>query len=512
MMGLWATALATCAVLQASCIDEPIDAEERALGDDDDDALEVAAAQPRAARLREALAIAAMRSSEAATEAQILDLIDEADDYSEAALLARVAGGAFAGAVPPIPQEFIDEIGPGAADVYVFESWNVIHSEAVSERLRLLREARDAWLETLSDADFAAYASQAETEHEGRRRDLALELGRAFDARPDIAVVEASDGSIWRRKQVIATLTNAAPRGGEPGGGPLSQEDLELAQLGEPDILLSPPPGAVKLSAKPLGPVRQINGSDQRDLRSAFNGHTLASSVWGPQMLLTGVNADVDPPNGVPIDVRCSGTKISERIVASVGHCLFRDGAWNDTRRLVPIADGIADSQLGTDPSPEGTTTSQNRHVRSTWFDHEWANHDFGVLVLFDTSAFRCWWWHGWQENTSGLTQDNVFIYGYPGEGQPCAASPRGDGACWGSLYGAGGSVQTEGAYRFHYYIDTQPGQSGAGVYKTSASGRSLVGSHRGEYGCCMNDASRFNGNNTDVIQGAQADNPATPC
>lgn len=512
------TTIGTCVIALAGCLAAPegddeeasvLDGQPVSVFDADEEA-----ASPRVARLHQALAVAAARAAGDATDREVLALLDAADDYSEASLLARVAGGAFAGPVPGVPQGFIDELGPVANDLFVFESWNVVHSEAVSKRLAEIREARDARLDALTDQEFEEYAAEMKIKHEVLRRSLADALGRPFDARPTTAVIEAPDGSIWRRKQIGERPRTGELRHGLPGGGPLAEKERAQAQLGEPELMEYSPIDVVDFTARPTDPLGQLNGSDDRDLRSSENGFTLDGSVWGPKMLLTGLNDDADPPNGTSLNVRCSGVKISERIVTSVGHCFFKDGSYNVTRRLIPGADGIADSESNADPSPHGTTNSEYRYVRDNWFDHEWTNHDFGLMVLWGGSVFRCWPWHGWQENINGLTLDTVYIFGYPDEQLDCsgANSPRGDGKCWGSMYGDGGDVATEGGYRFHYYIDTQPGQSGSGVYKISGSSRTVYGNHRGEYGCCMNDASRLNGENTDLIQDAMSDNPADPC
>jgi len=454
---------------------------------------------------------------EGPAEMELLELIGEAENYSEASLLARVAAGAFAGPVPSIPEELGDEAGPDAADRFVFESWSVTHSEAITTKLQEIRHERDEWVETLTDEEFAEYASETNTSHRALRAALSLDLGRPFDEREDVGVVQGTDGSVWRRK-ATGVENQEELQHGEPGGGSLTDEQRAVAQLGEQHLGLpseSDEGSELFLSAPSSEPVPQIVGNtDSRDLRSAFNAFDLDSSVWGPKILLTGLNNDVDPPNGTPIDLDCSGTKISRRIVIAVGHCFFKSGAWTDTRRLVPAADGIADSELGADPSPHGSTTSQWRYIRGDWMDHEWTNYDFGLMVLYNDSALKCWWWHAWQENSSGLTQDDVLLYGYPGEFQDCggANSPHDDDFCFASIYGMGDPVITEGAYRFHYYMDTQPGMSGTGVYKIEGSERVVYGSHRGDYGCCMTDASRLNGGNTDLIQDAQSDHPGDGC
>ena len=260
----------------------------------------------------------------------------------------------------------------------------------------------------------------------------------------------------------------------------------------------------------------QIVGGDNRELRSSFNGFNLNSSVWGPKMLLMDLNGNTNPTNG-KINLDCSGSKVGARMILTAGHCLFENGSWTTTRRFVPAADGVG-KVTGTisDPSPFGTDQSQERYVRSYWHDHEWDNYDFGVMALWDSSPLRCWWWHGWQENNSGLTGDTVCEFGFPGESQDCsgAESPvtftAGD--CWASIYGACDNVISEGAYRFYHDIDDQPGDSGAPVYKIINNERVVFGVAAHDVGCCENDAIRLNTGNTDLLQDAMADHPASSC
>jgi len=479
---------------------------------EDDATIDSLTAAPAGARLSEALTLA---STSTGQDDDVVRLIDAASDYSEATLLARTAAGAFSGPVPPVPNEL--RAVKGAE--FVFDSWNVTLSDVVAKRLAEIREARDAWINEMSDKDFQVYEAETQQGYALLRQSLAAKLGRAHDLRPGAGILEGPDGSIWRRKLLAPRQPRTELASGPPGGravslhaesGPVAsvlagtqagqildaqQEDLPERRLDLDDL------------AADTKPVGQIVGTDQRDIRSRYSGEPMNTDMWGPNILLTRRDKSADTQ---PLWVECSGVKISPRIIITAGHCLFKNGSWNDNRRFIPGADGIG----GSDPSPNGYDESQWRRARDEWVDHEWTNYDFGLLVLSDSSPFRCWWWRGWQENTSGLTGDLVYLYGYPVEHLDCsgANSPRSDGKCWGSIYGFGESVVHEGGYRFYYYIDTQNGQSGAGVYKISGSTRTVYGVNRGSVACCENDASRLNGGNTDHIQDAKSDFPASPC
>lgn len=466
-----------------------------------------------------------------ADDSAVIELLDGAATYGEALLLARAAAGAYAVPPPEVPPELAAAAAVSSAGDFYFEGWSVAIPAAVAEHLRMLRGIRDMQVEDLDEDAWAAYEIEAGAALAGLRGHLALQLD--FDATFSNLgdVTQAEDGSLWRRGAGAAGDGGPSdePGFGSPGGGPISRRELDAtpefgtdSEIGavagrQPREIVRNGDGAprpIEAFTGRLHPQGQIIYSDQRVLRSSWNGFDLSSSAWGPKMLLMNLNGNTNVTNGF-VDVFCSGVKISPRVVITAGHCLYEDGSWNDVRRIVPGADGVATRMsLNSDPSPHGSTISQWRRVRGPWYDHEWTNHDFGLMVLYDESAFRCWWWHGWEGNISGLTQDTIYLYGYPGESLDCsgAGSPVPTGQCWASMYGNGGTVISEGGYRFYYSIDTQVGQSGSGVYKFNGSSRIVYGVHRGPVGCCENDASRLNANNTDLIQNAHADYPASSC
>lgn len=196
--------------------------------------------------------------------------------------------------------------------------------------------------------------------------------------------------------------------------------------------------------------------SDNRDLRSRDNGHSMTGAAWSPKAVIQPTSSTSEPSSG-PIDVRCSAIKVDQRIFLSVGHCLFDSGSWKSDRRITPGADSLADYHSNLDPSPNKTDYSYERRVRGNWFDYEWTNYDFGLLTLSLSSPIRCLYHHGWQENASGLTGDFVWLFGYPDEDLDCsgANSTHPNGDCYASLYGDGGDVATEIAHTAYTTILT---------------------------------------------------------
>lgn len=411
----------------------------------------------------------------------ILELMAAAGSYSEAKLLARAVYWSDATA-PSVPAELSED--PNDPD-WEFEGYNEAFPEVIADALEIRRESRDLGLDELSDQEFDRYARTAEESYRQQRAEMAAMTGRSVDGRDDLYVAVLNDGQIWRRKQPLGHVPSSVEQG-EPGGGPDTKH----------------------WSFPELDPSKRIIGSDTRALRSKYNGFNMQSIVWAPKGAIVKSSTDT---NGDPIDVDCTGVKIGERLVVTSGHCLFKNGSWNSNKRWIPGADGIA-AKMGTtsDPSPNGFKSSYRRIVRGPWHDHEWPNYDFGLFVLYDNNSSCQLPWHGWWKTS--LLNKTVHLYGYPGEGRVCAASPLCDLACYGSIYGASGKISYAGAYRVRYSIDTQPGQSGTGFYRFSGGSRYVVGVHRGPFNSSKNDGVRINAGNRNMINDAKADHPANAC
>lgn len=422
-----------------------------------------------------------------ALTAELLALVSSAGSYSEAILLVRVAGQDPSRPAPPVPAA----LSPNPSDPDLeFAGRNVPLPYAVQQALEQRRVARDRTVDTLSDRDFDAHAAQEAAAHLERRRAVAAALGWRFDARDDLYVTVLPTGDIWRRKR--ASTHVVVLRDGEAGSAP--------ATVGTPEELRSTLPAGMR--------TKILGGTDARALRSAANGFDMGSSVWEPK------GAIVD--NGrtgqeIPVEVDCSATKIGKRRLVTAGHCLFKNGAWNDNTQWIPGADGVAAALSGADPSPNGIKAAYARGVRGPWFDHEWGNYDFGLFVLHDNASSCGLHWHGWRKR-SGLLNDTVHLYGYPNESGTCDASPLDDDTCHGSVYGDDGVIGYAGSYRVHYPIDTQKGQSGSSFYEIDSGDRYVLGVHQGEYSNSANQGVRINDGNRDMINDVGADYPALAC
>lgn len=451
------------------------------------DRLEVALTLTKAAALN-----GAEPSAAGPTTLQALDLIRQAASYGEAKLLVQEAFGAGA-EHRAVPAELSAD--PNDPD-WVFGGNNPSYPEIVADALDIRRQRRDRVLDQLDDEDFERYAAGEADRLFEQRRELAHATGRAFDPRDDLYVAVLNNDQIWRRKKPTDYVPSAVDREA-PGG-------LRDAAPSFPE--LDQPGGA---DAGHGGPAKAVFGTDTRQLRSKFNGFNMQSTVWMPKGAILPL---ANSSNGNPINVDCTGVKIRERLVVTSGHCLFKNGSWNTNRKWLPGADGIADV-MGTtnDPSPNGYKSSYRRLVRSQWFDHEWSNYDFGIFVLYDNSSSCYLPWHGWWKK-SGLLNDTIYLYGYPGETQDCDASPLNSDNCYGSIYGAGGSITYAGAYRVRYAIDTQPGQSGTGFYEIDGGSRYVVGVHRGQNSGSRNDGVRISSGVRDIINDAKADYPPNAC
>ncbi|HEU4403778.1 MAG TPA: hypothetical protein VFS43_00565 [Polyangiaceae bacterium] len=417
---------------------------------------------------------------------ELLGLVTSANSYSEAVLLARVAGQDPERPAPPVPSQL--STNPSDPD-WEFAGRNVALPYAVQVALSDLRLKRDASVDALSDADFDELAAREASLHLERRRLVAQALGWRFDPRADLHVSALEGGDLWRRKRPSGHVPLALD--GEAGSAPLG--------TGEPDELRAPRPAGARLTAI-------IGGVDSRELRSGDNGYSMSSSVWQPKGAIVD---DGRTTQEVPVRVDCTGVKIRERLVVTAGHCMFKNGAWNDNTKWVPGADGIHAEQNGADPSPNHFKAADARSVRGNWFDHEWSNYDFGLFILYDNASSCSLHWHGWRKR-GGLLGDTIYLYGYPDEGLDCTASPLLNGDCHGSIYGDDGAISYEGAYRVRYSIDTQPGQSGTGFYEIDGD-RFVLGVHRGQAGS-VNDGVRINDGNRDMINDIKSDFPANAC
>ena len=240
--------------------------------------------------------------------------------------------------------------------------------------------------------------------------------------------------------------------------------------------------------------------------------------------LLTNLTYTTDPWDNIdndddpPFKVRCSGTKISPRIVITAGHCIYDDGKWTDGSklRLYPGADGLDAYINRGDPSPNGWKGVYNDdgglYVHPDWKDYGHEHDDMGWVVLKDNNSSCDLPWFG-VKSLNGIDGDIINIYGYPDEEAQCTASWASSGECYASLYGNSGNCTWDGTSTMHYTIDTQPGQSGSGIYEYYGSGieRYVVGVHRGPLNT-VNKGVKVNNGKADMINWMIDHSPSSYC
>ena len=137
------------------------------------------------------------------------------------------------------------------------------------------------------------------------------------------------------------------------------------------------------------------------------------------------------------------------------------------------------------------------------------SKYDYALLVLAnyarDTSGDVQWYPAPYYvEDTSNTSIDysKHNIRSYPGRSYKCSdAYVHANGKCDGFMFRQWGEVREAFSTWFAHKFDTNPGSSGAGIYKyNSSSGkRTVFGVHKGEYGS-RNKAHHINSGSMGLI------------
>ncbi|MBG6182049.1 trypsin-like serine peptidase [Arthrobacter sp. CAN_A1] len=143
----------------------------------------------------------------------------------------------------------------------------------------------------------------------------------------------------------------------------------------------------------------------------------------------------------------CTGYLYAPNMVATAGHCLYKDGAWKTPGLVTPGKNGSG--------APYGSCTVAARYVSSGWINNNDLTQDYGKLKL------NCNIGNTVGVFTLAVTQslENATVRGYPAE-KPFA-----------TMWTHTGPLYELGVKQVFYRMDTTAGQSGSPVYRTCASG-----------------------------------------
>jgi V8-like Glu-specific endopeptidase len=153
-----------------------------------------------------------------------------------------------------------------------------------------------------------------------------------------------------------------------------------------------------------------------------------------------------------------TGFFVSERCIATSGHCVFYNGQWAKSVTVIPGAN------LGGYPAHWGQATAAEFRSVSGWVTNREPDYDYGAVILPDNRL------HSKIRGTLGyadFTTGNVELSGYP-EGRSQ------------EQYSATGVIARIKPNRLYYTLDTSPGQSGSPVFVRNGDKSIVVGIHRG--------------------------------
>lgn len=274
----------------------------------------------------------------------------------------------------------------------------------------------------------------AKVEHEEDPEGLGQLLGdRAeplfeAEAEPEqsAAVVLAPDAAVVYKSLISPQqLQRLVPQGPDRGDGPSGRVPAEGREM------------------YPVLPASHVIGSDDRTRRSNTTDYPWRAMGW--------VESDQE---------KCTGTQIGPRHVLTSAHCVVRDQKWFTNIRYYPGRNGSS--------SPYGSKSAFCVVVTSGWFDHEYANHDYAMIILPQDNSNG---WLGYADRPwSDLKNSSVWMFGYPTSKSP-----------FPSLWGMSCTLEKVYTHSIRHECDATGGQSGAPLYHYNGGDRRVVAVHKGK-------------------------------
>lgn len=192
-----------------------------------------------------------------------------------------------------------------------------------------------------------------------------------------------------------------------------------------------------------IGP-QHVIGGENRTRRSNTTDYPWRAMGW--------VNSDQGS---------CTGTQIGPRHVLTSAHCVVNDKKWRTNLRYYPGRNGSS--------SPYGSDPAFCMIVPNGWYDHEWANYDYALLILPENNSNG---WLGYADlKYSELKNKTVWMFGYPSDMSP-----------YPSLWGMSGPLEKVYAHSIRHELDDAPVSSGSALYKYNGGNRLVVAVHKGKY------------------------------
>lgn len=218
-----------------------------------------------------------------------------------------------------------------------------------------------------------------------------------------------------------------------------------------------------------LGHRSGIHGSDSR--KYVGNSEAWPHRAVGVQTLTWNGGSSYFYDADASFSRRGSGTMISPRALATAAHVILKPNGDIEPQVVAP---GAKSRSLGGGVPRHGIESTEKfpwggRRVK--WYHwpvayggySDW-KYDYGVMVLYDLD-----WNPGHirvgHQSTSWLNFRAFNMSGYPAAYYHCADSPFAGGDCDGAQYRVLGDVRDVWSYTARTWLDTQPGQSGSGIY-----------------------------------------------